>query len=208
MTLMILMITLMMTLMMTGTWGQMRELQSPLTGLVATVVQVPSALLIWWLWWWWWCWWINSDDVDDFGHFGDDHLETPSDGQAVIFLTGLLEVFFLKYHFGNCVSQLCPLSSHGDDDDDDDDVGNNDIDGYDFGYRLHCSFTAAHIFLHCLHSLNIKQLMFLSLLLFGLFEYTLYNWWYQYTWTYTLHTHINSYTQSVYHTFLQTNRYN
>ena len=42
------------------------------------------------------------------------HHDSPANGQAVIFLTGLLEVlvvYFLINNFGNSIGQLCPLSS-------------------------------------------------------------------------------------------------
>ena len=62
----------------------------------------------------------NGSDVSD-GSAGSDgsdeldsHLETPANGQAVVFLTGLFNNcgFFLNYHFGNSVGQLCPISSY------------------------------------------------------------------------------------------------
>ena len=41
------------------------------------------------------------------------HLDPPANGQAVIYLTGLLEVFISELSiFGNSIGQLCPLSSH------------------------------------------------------------------------------------------------
>ena len=43
------------------------------------------------------------------------HHDSPANGQAVIFLTGFLEVFvyiyFCNLDFGNSIGQLCPLSS-------------------------------------------------------------------------------------------------
>ena len=43
------------------------------------------------------------------------HHDSPANGQAVIFLTGFLEVFvyiyFWNLNFGNSIGQLCPLSS-------------------------------------------------------------------------------------------------
>ena len=42
------------------------------------------------------------------------HHDSPANGQAVIFLTGFLEVFVYIYFcldFGNSIGQLCPLSS-------------------------------------------------------------------------------------------------
>ena len=54
--------------------------------------------------------WAHPDFSVQLIHIS--HLDPPANGQAVIHLTGLLEVFISELTiFGNSIGQLCPLSS-------------------------------------------------------------------------------------------------